>query len=270
MTSLPKEIARGAIINPRDMESVEVSGCRTIPLVNMDVGSSVIKCRVIRHEPGQTFEVHAHPRSDDIMLAFQGRGEAFLGDAWFEVNEGDVVFAPAGVRHGSRNRAGGREFVCYNWEAGAPPGGDAPRSAPDQAPEIGPEGESPPAAGQGIITNVEQGALFTGYGAEMRFVLWPKNGSRKMSLHKAIHLPGTAFKEHVHPASEDMILAFRGRGEGYCFDGWRPMEQGSLLFAPRGVAHGTRLPAGGDPEPFICVGAGAPPQKDLYRVAGYM
>ncbi len=254
----PNAATRGAIIVPSAMESVEVLGCRATPLVERDTGANIIKCQIIHHQPGQAFAVHTHARSDDITLVFQGRGEAFLGDAWFAVGEGDVIFAPEGVRHGTRSRAGGGELICYNWRVGP-----SPRSA-------GPAEESPPAERRGMITNVEQGALFTGYGAEMRFVIWPKNGSHRMSLHKAIHPPGMAFKEHFHPASDDMILAFRGRGEGYLLDGWYPLNQGELLFAPRGVTHGTRHPGRGDAEPFICVGVGVPPQKDLYRVAGYM
>ncbi|MBU1277102.1 MAG: cupin domain-containing protein [Proteobacteria bacterium] len=280
MTDLSKTATKGAIIIPAAMESEEVFGCRTTPLVKMDTGTTSIKCQIIHHEPGQTLAVHIHPHSDDIMLVFQGCGEAFLGDAWFEVGEGDVIFAPEGIRHGTRNRTGSdRELVCYNWQVGMALRNGALGAAPDQASEDQSrlatpadclKEKTPPPASEGIITNVEQGALFTGYGAEMRFVVWPKTGSHKMSLHKAIHPPGMAFREHSHPASADMVLAFRGRGEGYCFDGWYPMNQGDLLLAPRGVTHGTRHPGGGDPEPFICVGVGVPPQLDLYRAAGYL
>jgi len=40
------------------------------------------------------------------------------------------------------------------------------------------------------------------------------------------------------------------------------MEEGDVLFASYPVKHGTRDPAGGSEEPFICTGAAAPPQID--------
>ena len=104
----------------------------------------------------------------------------------------------------------------------------------------------------------------------MRFVVWPGMGSRKINLHRAKHPPGFEFKVHEHPDSEDTILAFRGRGQGYLVDRWYDMEEGDVLFAPRRVKHGTRNPVGGGQDDFICTGSAAPPQLELYRMAGYM
>jgi len=57
---------------------------------------------------------------------------------------------------------------------------------------------------------------------------------------------------------------------GFLVDRWYDMEEGDVLFAPRPIKHGTRNPAGGSQEPFICLGSAAPPQADLYTLAGYL
>ncbi|OGO22149.1 MAG: hypothetical protein A2144_00865 [Chloroflexi bacterium RBG_16_50_9] len=122
----------------------------------------------------------------------------------------------------------------------------------------------------GYITDINHGALFTGYGAEMRFVIWPGMGSRKLNLHRAEHPPGLEFKVHVHPDSEDTVLAFQGRGQGFLVDRWHDMEEGDVMFAPRHVKHGTRNPSGGSRELFIATGSAAPPQMELYHLGGYL
>ena len=80
----------------------------------------------------------------------------------------------------------------------------------------------------------------------------------------------TSPADHIHPDAEDTILAFRGSGQGFLVDGWHDMNEGDVLYAPQGVRHGTRSPEGGGQEPFVCTGAAAPPQMELYRLAGYL
>jgi gentisate 1,2-dioxygenase len=244
------------------------------------MGSALTGCQVVYHRPGDTFTVHAHPVSEDVTIVFQGQGEAFLGDAWYEVGEGDVIYAPEYVRHGTRNpRGAAGDFICYNWqvpvlpEDGSLPGAEDILFA-DQ------EGRAIPREARGrfdvhipetgIIEHIDRGALFTGYGAPMRFVVWPGMGARKISLHRALHPPGMEFKVHIHPDAEDTVLAFRGSGQGFLVDRWHDMNRGDVLYAPRTVRHGTRNHDPESKEPFICTGAAAPPQMELYRLAGYL
>ena len=53
-------------------------------------------------KPGQGMEPHIHPVSDETLLCVKGKGQFYLHDHWIDVREGDVVFAPAGIKHGSR------------------------------------------------------------------------------------------------------------------------------------------------------------------------
>jgi quercetin dioxygenase-like cupin family protein len=53
------------------------------------------------HEPGVAFKPHVHPISEDAILFWDGDGMAYLESRWIEVNEGDILYAPALVRHGT-------------------------------------------------------------------------------------------------------------------------------------------------------------------------
>lgn len=54
-------------------------------------------------QPGETFNVHLHEKSDEAFIAFEGVGEMFLKDQWIEVSAGDVLYAAPGILHGTRN-----------------------------------------------------------------------------------------------------------------------------------------------------------------------
>lgn len=65
-------------------------------------------------QPGETFAVHVHPGSEEAFIAFEGTGQLFLSDRWIDAEPGDALFAPPGVRHGTRNPQqgpGARSFV---------------------------------------------------------------------------------------------------------------------------------------------------------------
>lgn len=53
------------------------------------------------HEPGVAFKPHVHPISEDAILFWDGVGMAYLESRWIEASEGDVLYAPALVRHGT-------------------------------------------------------------------------------------------------------------------------------------------------------------------------
>ena len=57
------------------------------------------------HKPGKEFAPHKHPISEEILIIHSGKGECYLYDKWIPVETGDIVFAPPGVLHGTRNPA---------------------------------------------------------------------------------------------------------------------------------------------------------------------
>lgn len=54
-------------------------------------------------EPGQVQQPHDHPDQDKFYYVVAGRGQFWLGEAQYEAGEGEVVWAPAGLRHGVAN-----------------------------------------------------------------------------------------------------------------------------------------------------------------------
>ena len=54
-------------------------------------------------EPGQVQQPHDHSDQDKFYYVIEGRGQFWLGEAQHEAGAGEVVWAPAGVRHGVAN-----------------------------------------------------------------------------------------------------------------------------------------------------------------------
>ncbi|WP_052865670.1 cupin domain-containing protein [Streptomyces niger] len=66
--------------------------------------------------PGEYFNVHVHPSSEEAFIAFEGEGQLHLDGTWYDAVPGDVLFAPPGVPHGTRHPqtdpAGARFATC--------------------------------------------------------------------------------------------------------------------------------------------------------------
>ncbi|MFF0461198.1 cupin domain-containing protein [Streptomyces mexicanus] len=56
-------------------------------------------------QPGEYFNVHVHPDSEEAFIAFEGEGQLHLAGQWYDARPGDVLFAPPGVPHGTRHPA---------------------------------------------------------------------------------------------------------------------------------------------------------------------
>lgn len=54
-------------------------------------------------EPGQVQQPHDHADQDKFYYVVAGNGRFWLGDDRTTASAGDVVWAPAGVRHGVEN-----------------------------------------------------------------------------------------------------------------------------------------------------------------------
>lgn len=54
-------------------------------------------------EPGQTQAPHTHDDQDKFYYVVAGAGRFWLGEEQVTAGEGEVVWAPAGLRHGVSN-----------------------------------------------------------------------------------------------------------------------------------------------------------------------
>lgn len=102
----------------------------------------------------------------------------------------------------------------------------------------------------------------------VRLVLTPGKGSFNVGITSAFHTPGMEFEPHIHPLSEEILIAHKGRGEFYLYDRWIPVEEGDVVYAPPGVYHGTRSPKE-NAGIFVTIGVATPPQLELYQRTGY-
>ena len=84
-------------------------------------GREVIQVRVDL-DPGVTFPQHSHP-GEEIIYVLDGVWEYQVeGKGTMRLKAGDVLFIPAGVRHGAKNVGSGKgsELATYIVEKGKP------------------------------------------------------------------------------------------------------------------------------------------------------
>ena len=89
-------------------------------LVWPGMGARILSTPSARLKVGQAFEAHAHAVAEDVILVYRGKGRVFLHDRWYDVKEGDLVYAPAGVKHGFANPAENTEDMI-TLGTGSPP-----------------------------------------------------------------------------------------------------------------------------------------------------
>jgi quercetin dioxygenase-like cupin family protein len=65
-------------------------------------------CDVYCLEPGQEQKVHAHTVEDKLYYVLDGVGTFVVDEEERELGREQVIFAPAGSRHGVRNASGER------------------------------------------------------------------------------------------------------------------------------------------------------------------
>lgn len=84
-------------------------------------GREAIQVRVDL-DPGVTFPLHSHP-GEEIIYVLEGEWEYQVeGKGTMRLKGGDVLFIPAGTRHGARIVGGGKgsELATYIVEKGKP------------------------------------------------------------------------------------------------------------------------------------------------------
>jgi quercetin dioxygenase-like cupin family protein len=84
-------------------------------------GREVLQVRVDL-DPGVTFPMHSHP-GEEIIYVLEGVWEYQVeGRGALTLKAGDVLFIPAGVKHGAKNVGSGKgsELATYIVEKGKP------------------------------------------------------------------------------------------------------------------------------------------------------
>jgi quercetin dioxygenase-like cupin family protein len=89
------------------------SGVKTIPLVGKwNVEGNQVTTGITVFGPGTGIPLHTH-NVEETVLILEGEALVELGDATFELNEGDATWAPAGVPHRFANRGAGQMRIYW-------------------------------------------------------------------------------------------------------------------------------------------------------------
>jgi quercetin dioxygenase-like cupin family protein len=293
---------RGAIFNINEgIEVADGQKCRTRLVGWPGNGTRMVSFHLLTHEPAGGYEMHRHPISEESLVCIRGRGEINFGNGWVEVGPGNALFVPSGLTHATRCLAGSKEeFIVLSYNCPPPMeyyqtigffrNGNFDMGTIDTAALLSRRGNVPAecvmslndlgghergeikgreaVAKTGGVFNLYRGATYTGNGSLMRFILWPGTGTKMVGQHIAFHDPGSSFRPHYHPISEDAIIAVDGQGQGYLESRWIDVEIGDIIYGPCGVKHGTACRSGS--KPFLSTGCACPPQFDLYEHAGYL
>ncbi len=76
-------------------------------------GTRLVAQHIAFHEPGVAFRPHVHPVSEDCVFVAAGRGACYLESRWVDTQAGDILYAPALVRHGTAAWPDATEtFIC--------------------------------------------------------------------------------------------------------------------------------------------------------------
>jgi quercetin dioxygenase-like cupin family protein len=301
----PEQVAReGAIFNLNDGAVFYENGAFMRFIIWPGSGCRMLGGHLAMHFPGKVFDPHIHPISEDCICVVKGLGQGFLIDKWVDVGPGDLIYAPAGLLHGTANRPGhDADFLCHGYAG--PPQFDLYQWAgyfkngkfdwdaikegmkiPDKRDvEIGDDirlGEIPTFGGEraesktpqqiretGAIFNINGGIEYTGFGPLTRFVVAPFMGSQLISATVVVHKPGETFKPRSYLASYDANLVIKGKGQAYLGGNWTDVKAGDISYAPPTVEHGTRNPAE-NTEPLVTVMFASPPPFELYSEAGIL
>jgi quercetin dioxygenase-like cupin family protein len=114
-------VASGLTVNAA---SAQQQGVKRTELQRHDLsapGREMIQVRVDL-DPGVTFPLHSHP-GEEIIYVLEGEWEYQVeGKGAMRLKAGEVLFIPAGVKHGAKNVGSrkGSELATYIVEKGKP------------------------------------------------------------------------------------------------------------------------------------------------------
>jgi quercetin dioxygenase-like cupin family protein len=87
------------------VESEPFPGMHSKALVGKDNGSVSLTVANAGLEPGAGVPLHIHPNHEEAILILEGAVEGVLGEEVRTLGPGDVLLAPAGVKHSIINRS---------------------------------------------------------------------------------------------------------------------------------------------------------------------
>jgi quercetin dioxygenase-like cupin family protein len=65
--------------------------------------SKRITILVQNYRPGGVHKIHAHDDTEQVFFVYEGTGEFLLGEEWFGIKKGDLIFVPKDTVHAAKN-----------------------------------------------------------------------------------------------------------------------------------------------------------------------
>lgn len=85
----------------RDGKSFQMGDTQSKVLISPEAGAKHVTFNYIRYAANAEFPQHIHDRSEDVFFVLEGTGWFKEGEKLTPIGPGDVVFIPAGERHGT-------------------------------------------------------------------------------------------------------------------------------------------------------------------------
>ncbi len=85
----------------RDGKPFSMGDTESTVVVSPAIGAKHVTFNYIRYKPNAEFPQHVHDESEDVFFVLEGTGWLKEGEKLTPIGPGDVVFVPAGERHGT-------------------------------------------------------------------------------------------------------------------------------------------------------------------------
>jgi quercetin dioxygenase-like cupin family protein len=127
------------VVNPEGTPVDDLTGTafahldvRTLVSDARQGSEKVMVGRTIYPGGGGTHEHHLHPDAEEVVIVLSGRGWHRVGDEYYEIGPGDVVFVPVNTAHSAGSI--GPEDMVILWVLGGVP--SLERAGYESVPEL--------------------------------------------------------------------------------------------------------------------------------------
>lgn len=115
-----KYVVRADEVEPDDWSGTAFAHLDVRTLISEDIQRSreVMVGQTI-YPPGETHEHHLHPDAEEVVIVISGSGWHRVGDTYYTIGAGDVVFVPANTAHSAGSDP--EEAMVILWVLGGAP-----------------------------------------------------------------------------------------------------------------------------------------------------
>lgn len=115
-----KQVVRADTTEPDDWSGTAFAHLDVRTLISeVRLGSEKVMVGQTIYPPDSTHEHHLHPDAEEVVIVTSGHGWHRVGDEFYDIGPGDVVFIPANAAHSAGS--GPDEPLVIFWILGGVP-----------------------------------------------------------------------------------------------------------------------------------------------------